>query len=63
MIASNTVRIPYSAKGKILTNYKAAKLLKVSLSHLGRVLKGQRVSKKLLSRYQELQAQLERSAK
>lgn len=53
MVARNT----HKEKPKRLSNYWAAKVLGVSKSHLGRVLRGVRSSKSLMDRYQRLLAE------
>lgn len=60
MVARNTSRNAAPA-GKpnqraLLSDYRAAKLLGVSRSHLSRVIRGLRDSKTLLARYQALRA-------
>lgn len=63
MISRMSVPTPHSGKNKVLTNYRAAKLLGVSLPHLGQVLNGKRQSKRLLARYGKLKAEFEARAK
>ena len=55
-IAANLACLSHelSRRQEILSNYRAAKLLGVSRSHLGKVLRGLRSSRSLMARYQDL---------
>lgn len=58
-VASHAVK----HKRESLSIRKAARLLETDFSHLARVLKGERVSKRLFKRYRELKRSMKGAAK